>query len=94
MTQLSFQTQPQQVQICEQTPKRRTQADRVLALLRSKEWVTLPEILDLRIANYRARISELRRRGYWIECYVKQVNGEKRTEYNLTLEPADMEGDG
>ena len=45
---------------------RATQSERILALLRSREWVDLPTILDLRIANYRARLSELRAKGYVI----------------------------
>lgn len=63
--------------------KRNTQSERILALLKSKEWTTLPEILDLRVANYRARISELRRAGYNIECELTVVNGEHRTRYRI-----------
>lgn len=70
-----------------QAPRKKTQQDRVLALLRSKEWVTLPEILDLRIANYRARISELRAEGYEIHCDETRVNGETHTKYALRGEP-------
>ena len=63
--------------------KRNTQSERILALLKSKEWVGLPEILDLRIANYRARISELRNEGYDIQCWKERVNGQTRTRYWL-----------
>ena len=63
---------------------RTTQRDRVLELLRSKQWVTLPEILNLRIANYRARISEARKLGYQIECIGETVNGVRHTKYRLT----------
>ena len=48
---------------------RDTQCQRILTLLLGRKGyqVTLPEILDLRIANYRARISELRDRGWDIQ---------------------------
>jgi hypothetical protein len=46
-----------------------TQRDRILRLLTSRvdQWVPLPEILDLQIGQYNARILELRRAGYNIE---------------------------
>ena len=37
---------------------------RILLLFRSKDIITLPEILDLRIANYSQRIAELRQLGF------------------------------
>ncbi|HEY6387280.1 MAG TPA: helix-turn-helix domain-containing protein [Candidatus Acidoferrum sp.] len=45
---------------------RQTQRDRLLALLHSREneWVPLPEILALGIAQFGARILELRRAGF------------------------------
>jgi hypothetical protein len=45
------------------------QRDRVLTLLKSRapDWVPLPAILALGIAQYNARIYELRRLGYRIE---------------------------
>ncbi len=48
---------------------RQTQRDRILDLLRSREgeWVALPQILDLHIGQYNARILELRRAGIEIE---------------------------
>jgi hypothetical protein len=50
------------------------QRDRLLALLKrhAPHWVPLPEILDLGIAQYSARIFELRRLGHGIES--KQEN--------------------
>jgi hypothetical protein len=49
--------------------QRLNQRERLLELLRSHNgaWVPLPEILDLHIAQYAARIFELRRAGYQIE---------------------------
>ncbi len=46
-----------------------TQRDRMLALLRggAGSWVPLPDILRLGIAQYNARIYELRRLGHCIE---------------------------
>lgn len=48
---------------------RLAQCDRILAFFerRPNVWIPLPEILDLRIANYRQRITEIRRKGYCIE---------------------------
>lgn len=54
-------------------PDRLAQCDRILEFFNRRQnvWIPLPEILDLRIANYRARFSELRERGY-------QIDNEKR----------------
>ena len=64
---------------------RTTQADRVLALLRSAEgaWVPLPELLALGIAQYNARIFDLRRAGHDIECKQVQQGRTKHTFYRL-----------
>jgi len=62
---------------------RKTQQQRILALLRSKEWVTLPEMMQLFIASRTARITELRHLGYQIECVTERVNGETRSKYRL-----------
>lgn len=82
-------TTPQQLLLQEQTPRkkhaRNSQCERVLALLKSKEWITLPEILDLRIANYRARVSELRQEGFDIECELKVMDGEHHTRYRVRM---------
>jgi hypothetical protein len=68
-----------------QVPKDKSdQQQHIYELLLSKEWVTLPEIMDLRIANYRARISELREQGYHIECETEWVNGVRHSKYRLT----------
>jgi hypothetical protein len=51
------------------TSTRKTQRGRLLGKLRSRtgHWFPLPEILALGIAQYSARIFELRRLGYRIE---------------------------
>lgn len=68
---------------------RATQADRILGLLRSKPIVSLTEILDLRIASYTRRISELREQGYDIECIKeRQSNGDLHTKYKLKEQPS------
>lgn len=48
---------------------RETQRDRVLQLLQSYDgrWCPLPKILELNIAQFGARILELRRQGHAIE---------------------------
>ncbi len=60
-----------------------TQRTRILNLLLSKPWVLLPEILDLRIASYTRRISELREMGYDIRCETRYVDGVKSSRYHL-----------
>ena len=61
------------------------QCDRLLVLLGRHEghWVPLPMILALFIANYRARFSELRRKGHQIELRDEWVNGQRYTAYRL-----------
>ena len=69
-----------------------TQCQRLLTLLSGRKGygVTLPEILDLRIANYPARISELRPR-LGIRCEEKQeVAGIRHTAYRLYQEPKQL----
>jgi hypothetical protein len=67
----------------------KTQQQRIIELLSPGHWVRLPRILDLRIANYRARISELRQLGWTIDCTVVGVNkGTKRLSwYRMTKNP-------
>jgi len=62
-----------------------TQRDRVLDLLREAngEWVSLTRILELRIAQFGARILELRRAGYNIENRTEEVAGETHSWYRL-----------
>lgn len=60
-----------------------TQRERIMDLLLSKPSVPLPEILDLRIANYRARISELRELGHDIRCETQWLDGMRRSRYLL-----------
>ena len=68
---------------------RATQCERLLNLLKSHEGqkVTLPRILDLRIANYRARLTELRRelwpQNYEIILFDERVGRERHTAYML-----------
>lgn len=73
---------------------RLSQADRILHLLEAAtryasvygdkyKWITLPQMLSLSIANYRARISELRQAGHHIECHRETVDGQVRTKYRL-----------
>ena len=59
------------------------QREIVLALLQRKPWVTLTDLLDLRIANYRARVSDLRDEGWIIfqDFYVR--DGKRLSRYQL-----------
>jgi hypothetical protein len=64
---------------------RATQRERVLHLLAEYdgEWVPLPAILHLGIAQYNARLFELRRKGYVIENRTETVDGVKHSWYRL-----------
>lgn len=65
---------------------RTTQAARIVDLLRSRspEWVPLPEILELRISQYSARIHQARHKwGLPIENRVENVNGKKHSWFRL-----------
>jgi len=63
------------------------QSDRILELLklREGEWVPLPDILKLGIAQYNARIKELRAdlatQGYKIRNRWEFVDGQKHSWY-------------
>ena len=46
---------------------KKTQHERILLILIPYEWIPLPKILALHIAQYNTRIKELRQQGYYIE---------------------------
>jgi len=60
--------------------KRKTQKEKILALLKRKKFVSVPELMRLGIACHTSRISELRRDGYDI------VNTEKYNKKTHNLE--------
>ena len=62
-----------------------TQRDKLLRLLSNNvnHWVGLPEILQLGIAQYNARIKELRTEGWYIENTIKVESGERHSWYRL-----------
>lgn len=61
------------------------QRQAILNLLQANlnEWVPLPEILRLGIAQYNARILELRREGHIIENKLKGENGTRHSWFRL-----------
>lgn len=65
--------------------QRKTQSAAVLRLLIDAHgsWVPLPEILALGIAQYNARILELRRLGFVIENKTERVNGARHSWFRL-----------
>ena len=82
-------------------PDRKSQRGRILKLLIDAhyDWVPLPEILALGIAQCSARICELRRLHFNIENCTEQVNGEIHSWFRLTpragmpaiVQPSDAE---
>ncbi len=69
-----------------------TQSARLLELFEAAgvgEWVGLPKILRLRIAQFGARILELRRRGYVIENKMEYnpLSQQEESWYRLVSRP-------
>jgi Helix-turn-helix domain len=66
---------------------RHKQTDAILALLEEAngQWVPLPAILQLGIAQYNSRILELRRTGHRIENRVESANGARHSWYRLVV---------
>lgn len=60
-----------------------SQPQRMLLLLRSKKFITLPEIMDLKIASHTKVISNLRKEGYAIDNKEKYVKGVWHSTYEL-----------
>jgi hypothetical protein len=69
---------------------RKTQSAALLRLLIDAHgsWVPLPQILTLGIAQYGARIHELRRLGFAIENRTERVNGARHSWFRLLNSPA------
>lgn len=77
---------------------RKSQCDRILALLREAKrwavaedegWVPLPNIMRLGIASHTRRIHELRERGFEIAMRDEWTGRERHTAYKLTKEHRD-----
>lgn len=70
-------------------PNAATQCGRILRLLQSRcgQFVPLPEILALGIAQYNARIHSLRRAGYAIENKTEAAGGQRHSWFRLLPKP-------
>jgi Helix-turn-helix domain len=68
---------------------KKTQQGKILNLLLHAKgrWVSLPEILGLGIAQYGARIFELRRLGFRIRNRTERVEGQIRSWFCLERQP-------
>jgi hypothetical protein len=71
---------------------RSTQRDQLLALFLHDREVPLPEILAFGIAQYNARIFELRRLGFRIKNRTKEINGVKHSWFRLVQKPEQSAG--
>uniref|UniRef100_A0A6M3JBL1 Putative DNA binding, helix-turn-helix domain containing protein n=1 Tax=viral metagenome TaxID=1070528 RepID=A0A6M3JBL1_9ZZZZ len=56
----------------------KSQSERILALLKRKRYVSVPELMKLGISCYTKRISELRKKGYKI-INIKKYNKKTKT---------------
>jgi len=63
--------------------KTKSQEQRILDLFARYKKVTLPMILDLRVASYRRRISDLREKGLNIVNYIEMKDGIRCSYYRL-----------
>ena len=65
--------------------QRQTQYERILHLLveYDGQWVPLPAILHLGIAQYNARIKEIRKAGHNVINRTETVNGVRHSWYRL-----------
>lgn len=70
-----------------------TQRERIrqLFLSRPGEWIPLPEILDMKIAQYGARCLELRREGMNIQNRWEMVNGQKHSWFRYLPQERQLE---
>lgn len=70
---------------------KQTQRSKLLCLLESFDrpgrWVSLPSILALGIAQYNARIFELRSQGYVIENKIEKHEGATHSWFRLVAYP-------
>jgi alkylated DNA nucleotide flippase Atl1 len=57
-------------------------------------WVALPEVLELGIAQYNARVYELRRLGFAIENRTERVNGQRHSWFRLVQSPTQSKSQG
>jgi hypothetical protein len=66
-------------------PHRTRQSDCLLELLatHAPSWVSLAQVLDLHIAQYNARVLELRRAGFTIENRTEFVDGRRLSWFRL-----------
>jgi hypothetical protein len=73
-----------------QAPNAKSQRAAVLRLLVDAKggWVALPDVLALGIAQYNARILELRRLGFVIENKTERVAGARHSWFRLLNSPA------
>lgn len=55
------------------------------------QWIPLPDILRLGIAQYNARVHELRRAGYHIENKVEVVGGRKHSWFRHVVGQKEFE---
>ena len=71
-----------------------TQKERLKAVfeLNKNKWIPLPEILRLGIAQYNARIHELRRDGMHIANKIESANGQKHTWFMYISQRAQGSG--
>lgn len=67
----------------------KTQRARILRLLVDARggWVPLPELLALGIAQYNARVWELRRLGFTIENRTETMDGQRHSWFRLVASP-------
>ena len=69
---------------------RKTQRQRLFDLLSCRQWISLPQILDLRISQYSARVHELRKMGCRIESKSERRDGQLHSWFRLISAPVTL----
>lgn len=71
-----------------------TQRERIkrMFLTSPNVWIPLPRILEMHIAQYGARIKELRDRGMNIENDWEMVNGQRHTYFRYVKQEVEANG--
>lgn len=69
-----------------------TQRQRMAVMFQSRpnEWIPLPEILAMGVAQYGTRILELRRAGMEIENKTHMIDGVRRSWFRLVVDQREL----
>ena len=67
-----------------------TQHERIMNVLTPNEWIPLPKILATGVAQYNARIKELREQGKCIENKTEWIDGVRHSWFRRVVKEKQM----